>query len=118
MTDLEELKIYKQYVELIHYTLEILEKYPKKERFSLTNEIKNTTMRGMKLIICAQKAFQKQRRMEILHELDVELKFLKVLVRVSYKKKYINNKNYGAWSRKLSNISNMMGAWIKSCQSQ
>ena len=35
MDDLESLIIYKQYVELIYYTLSILLKYPKSERFSL-----------------------------------------------------------------------------------
>lgn len=116
MNDLENLKIYKQYVELTYYTFEILEKYPKKERFALSNEIKTTTLDGMKIIIKAQKEFSKTRRIEILHTLDSNLKFLKVLIRISHKKKYINNKNYASWSKKLANISNMMGAWIKSCQ--
>lgn len=118
MNDVEDLKIYKQYVELIYYTFEIIEKYPKKERYALSNIIKNTTLEGMKLIIRAQKEFQKQRRVEVLHQLDVQLKYLKVLIRVSHKKKYINSRNYAAWSKKITNISNMMGAWIKSCQNQ
>ena len=41
---------------------------------------------------------------------------LKVLVRLSYKRKYINSRNYGAWSRYLANISNLMGGMIKQCQ--
>lgn len=116
MNDLEDLKIYKQYVELIYYTFEILEKYPKKERFALSNEIKTATLEGIRKIIQAQKEYQKQKRLETLHQLDLNLKYLKVMIRISYKKKYINNKNYASWSRKLTNISNMMGAWIKSCQ--
>jgi len=40
----------------------------------------------MQLIIKTKKEFQNQRRVEILHQLDVQLKYLKVLIRVSYKK--------------------------------
>ena len=86
MNHLEDLKIYKQYVELIYYTFQIIEKYPKKERYALSNVIKNTTLEGMQLIIKTKKEFQNQRRVEILHQLDVQLKYLKVLIRVSYKK--------------------------------
>ena len=50
--------------------------------------------------------------------LDVDLKVLKVLVRVSYKNKYINIKNYTAWSKKITNIGNLLGGWINSCLKQ
>ncbi len=39
--DVEDLKIYKQYLYLIYYTEMILEKYPKKEKLSLVTNIKN-----------------------------------------------------------------------------
>ena len=115
MDDLEALVIYKQYVELIYYTLSILLKYPKSERFSLAQDIKNTTYDGLKDIIYAQKEFDKKKRLAYLNELDASLKIIKVLIRVSHKKKYINSKNYTVWSKKLTNISNLNGGWIRSC---
>lgn len=116
MIELENLIIYKQYVELIYYTLGILMKYPKSERFSLAHDIKKVTYKGLYRIIYAQKEFNIKERLHYLNELDAQLKLLKVLIRISYKKKYINLKNYTAWSKKITNISNMTWGWIKSCQ--
>lgn len=118
MNDLEELMIYKQYLELIYYTEKITIKYPKSEKLSLVSNIKNTTYNGMKKIIDAQKEYNKSKRIILLNELDTELKMLKVLIRVSYKNKYINSKNYSSWSKKLFNISNLLGGWINSCLKQ
>ena len=118
MSDLEKLIIYKQYIELIYYTENITIKYPKNEKSSLVATIKNNTYSGMKKIILAQKEYNHSKRLNILNELDTDLKMLKVLIRVSYKSKYISSKNYSAWSKKIFNISNLLGAWIKSCLKQ
>ena len=118
MNDLETLIIYKQYVELIYYTQDILIKYPKSEKYALATEIKNITYEGLKCIINTHKEFNKGKKLAFLNELDVNLKMLKVLIRISYKRKYISSRNYTAWSKKLTNISNLMGGWIKSCATQ
>lgn len=43
---------------------------------------------------------------------------LKVLVRVSYKKKYITIRNYEAWCRKINIVGTFLGGWINSCVKQ
>ncbi len=118
MIDLENLEIYKQYVELIYYCTSLVMKYPKSERFCLAQDIKNVTYAGLRDVIYAQKEYNTKERLHLLNELDANLKILKVFVRISYKKKYINIRNYTAWSKKLANISNMTWGWIKSCQKQ
>lgn len=118
MNELENLMIYKQYIELIYYTEKITIKYPKCEKLSLVTSIKNNTYDGMKKIILAEKEYNKSNRLSILNELDTDLKMLKVLIRISYKNKYINSNNYAAWSKKIFNISNLLGGWIKSCLKQ
>lgn len=115
-SNLEELIIYKQYLEMIYYTEMITEKYPKVEKYSLVSEIKRNTYQGMKLIIRGEREFVKSKKIEYLKELDVVLKMLKVLIRVSYKRKYINIKNYSAWSKKITNIGNLLGGWIVICR--
>lgn len=116
MNDVEGLMIYKQYMELIYYMENIVLKYPKCEKLSLVSNIKNNTYLGMKKIIMANKEFNKGKRINILNDLDTDMKVLKVLIRLSYKKKYINGNNYRAWSKKISNIGNLLGGWIKSCR--
>ena len=111
--ELDELKIYKQYVEMIYYTEMILKKYPKSERFSLVTSIKNKTYEGLECIIRVYKVFEKKEKYKYLNELDVYLKTLKVLIRVSYKNKYISSKNYSAWIKKITNINNLMLGWFK-----
>ena len=108
--------IYKQYMELIYYMENIVLKYPKCEKLSLVSNIKNNTYLGMKKIIMANKEFNKGKRINILNDLDTDMKVLKVLIRLSYKKKYINGNNYRAWSKKISNIGNLLGGWIKLCR--
>lgn len=116
MTQVEDLTIYKQYLELIFYTESILEKYPKCERFAIVTTIKNTTYEGMKEILSAFKVYTKEEKLHELNILDTDLKMLKVMIRLSYKRKYISSKNYGAWSKKIANIGNLLGGWMKSCQ--
>ena len=116
MNDLEGLMIYKQYLELIYYVENITLKYPKYERDGLVFRIKNITYDGIKDIIYANKEFNKGKRVIILNNLDINLKMLKVMIRVSYKKRYISIRNYNAWSKKIYNINNLMFGWIKSCQ--
>ena len=110
--------IYKQYLEMIYYTENITIKYPKNEKNNLVSYIKNKTYNGIELIIKAQKERDKNKRLLILNQIDTNLKMLKVLIRISYKKKYINSTNYGAWSKKIYNIGNLLGYWINKCLKQ
>lgn len=118
MKEVEDLIIYKQYLELIYYTETITEKYPKSVKLSLVTMIKNNTYEGMKNILTAYKEYELKNKLANLNRLDINLKMLKVLIRVSYKKKYISIKNYYAWSKKICNIGNLLGGWINKCQRQ
>lgn len=117
-SDIESLVIYGKYLDLISYTEMILKKYPKCERFALATVIKNKTYEGMECVICAHKYYDKSKKLDALCELDIKLKMIKVLVRVSYKNKYITVQNYRAWSFKLANVGNLLGGWINSCLKQ
>lgn len=110
--NVEELKIYKQYVELLYYTENILIKFPKSERFSLCTQIKNTTYDGLRNIIICYKSYEKKEKINALNQLDVNLKMLKVFIRLSKRKKYINAKNHTAWVKKVTNITNLMAGWM------
>lgn len=113
--DIEELDIYKNYIDLIYYTEMITRKYPKYEKFCLVNDIKCRTYKGLELIIRCYKLYKREDKLKLLNELDVLIRCIQVFVRVSYKNKYITNNNYFAWSNKLFNIGNLLGGWINSC---
>ena len=114
----EDIKIYKTYLDFICYIEMLTEKYPKNIKNSFVPIIKKSLYAGMKNILFAYKVFEKQEKLTKLSELDINLKMLKVYARISYRKKYINIRNYEAWSRKLNNISIALGGWINSCLKQ
>jgi len=72
----------------------------------------------MKKIILSAKEINKSKRIIILNELDVDLKMLKVYIRIAFKNKYISATNYGAWSRKITDVNNLLFGWIKRCLKQ
>lgn len=112
-----ELLIYKKYSDLYYYAYNLLEKYPKKERFGLASDIKNSMNETLRNIMYAQKVGTKY-KMEYLNKIDAELLYQRFSVRFSYNKKYISPNNYKTWSLKIEEIGRMLGGWIKSCQKE
>ena len=55
----EDIKIYHTYIDLIAYIEMITEKYPKNTKLGLVSKIKETLYDGMKNILSAYKAFDK-----------------------------------------------------------
>ena len=112
---LEEMEIYKKYTDLYYYTYLITDKYPKYEKGGLVEDIKHSVYKGFTCLVAAHKNYNKVERLKYLNKMDTELKVLKMLVRISYKRKYISIQNYEAWSRKITYTANLMGGWIRSC---
>lgn len=110
------LVIYQKFTNLIYYSKNLLNKYPKSERFDLCNDIKNVLYKNLRNIIFAWKAYTNQEKLKNLRETDVDLIFLKSLITISYKYEYISQKNYMVWNEKVSEIGKLLGSWIKSCQ--
>ena len=109
------LKIYQKYLELIYYSNNIVRKYPKSERFTLVQEIKNSLYTGLRNLMYSIKLYNKNDKLRYLNEFDINLTLLKVQVRLSYKYQYITLQNYQSWSSLITEICNMLGGWINSC---
>lgn len=110
-----KLLIYQKYLELIYYTNDLVRKYPKSERFTLVQEIKQALYSGLRYLMYAIKSYNRNDKLKYLNELDITLNLLKVHLRLSYKYKYISMQNYTTWSSKITDICNMLGGWINSC---
>ena len=115
-TNNKSLKIYQKYLELIYYSNDIVRKYPKCENFALVKEIKNSLYVGLRNLMYAIKTYNKNDKLKFLNELDINLSLLKVQTRLSYRYKYISMQNYQSWSNLITDICNMLGGWIVSCQ--
>ena len=112
----KSLKISQRYLELVNYSNDIVRKYPKCENFALVQEIKNSLYLGLRNLMYAVKSFNKKDKLQHLNELDINLSLLKVQIRLSYKYRYISLQNYQSWSTIITDICNMLGGWILSCQ--
>ena len=117
-SSVEETRIYHIYLDFILYLEMITEKYPTSTNMGIVSTIKNSSYDGIKYILLAYKAFDKKEKLKYLNELDINLKMQRVFARISYKRKYINIRNYEAWSRKINLISMSLGGWINSCLRQ
>lgn len=117
-SNIEETKLYHVYLDFIMYIEMITEKYPSNTKNTIVKQIKDDLYQGMRYILLAYKAFDKKDKLGYLNQLDITIKMLKIYSRISYKKKYINIKNYEAWSRKINNICIGIGGWINSCLKQ
>jgi hypothetical protein len=72
------------------------------------------------LLIAASKKYYKK---TTLQEIDVELQFLRTMVRLASELRYsstdapfLSLKKYEIWSKQLNEIGKMLGQWIKNNQ--
>ena len=100
---LNDLVLYKKYVDLMYYVYKLSVKYPKSEKSGIVIDIKNNLSLGLNNIIY----FHKTNKILYLDYLDNNLKVSLVLYRISYKMKYISNKNYLSFSKKITIIDNI-----------
>lgn len=112
MKNINSLIIYKSMINLIYYSESLLKKYPKIERNMLVNDIRSINYEIIKLIIRGYKEINKSKKYYYLNEIDVNLKLYMVYIRISYKSRYINSRNYGSWSRMITNVSNLLYGWL------
>lgn len=98
---------------MIQYGYVSLRQFPKSEKYSLANDIKESMYKVLEYIIIADKKYYKKTTIQ---ELDVELAKLKVFVRLSKDLQFISIKKYEVWSGHLVEIGRMIGGWLKSAK--
>lgn len=108
---------YEKITMLIYYSKNLLNKYPKCEKFDLCTDIKQILYRSLRNVVFAWKEYSNENKLKYLREIDVDLVVLKSLVKISYNFQYITGKNYMTWNEHISEIGKLIGGWIKSCQS-
>ncbi|WP_196590609.1 diversity-generating retroelement protein Avd [Pectinatus frisingensis] len=110
---LDDLIILSKLEELDAYSDKKLLQYPKYERFVLCAEIRKTLLEIMHLTIRAAKRYYKK---TTLQELDIEIDYLRRLIRKSKAMQYIDYHTHEVWVEKVDEIGRMAGGWIISVQ--
>lgn len=107
----EDFKLLQKVQDMMVYAYPVLHQYPKVEKFSLANDIRNCMNMILELTITEEKRSSKKATLE---KLDVENEKLKVYIRLSHLLKYIDKHRYGVWEAKVVEIGKMIGGLIKS----
>jgi hypothetical protein len=94
-----------------------IDHFPKKSREVLGRKIESTILELLELISQASFAEQNQKINNLLNA-SVKLDFLKVLFRLTFDLKIIDQKKYIFLEEKLQEIGRMLGGWIKSIKSK
>jgi hypothetical protein len=85
-------------------------KFPKKQRFVLGQEIEKTAIKFLKLIIKANYSIKKT---VILYEASIEINLFLILIRFSKDLQFLSKKQYEFAVSQTNEISKMLGGWLK-----
>lgn len=107
---MQEFVILTKLEELDAYSHNALIQFPKHEKFVLCAAIRQTLSDIIKLVVRAGKRYHKKTTFQ---DLDIEIEYLRCLIRKSHRLKYINIHRYDIWTNHINEIGKMAGAWIK-----
>ncbi|MFA6423551.1 MAG: diversity-generating retroelement protein Avd [Patescibacteria group bacterium] len=91
----------------------IVRLFPREEKYTLGEKIKEALTNILELFIEAEFC-PKNLKGAILEKASVRLDFLKLLIRMSYDLKLINEKRYISIEENLQEIGKMLGGWLRS----
>lgn len=106
-----DLEVYKHAEELLYRIYPVLTNFPKAEKFSLCQEIKNNFFQLLTHISLGNSV--KSKRKTYLQEADGYLQTLKVLIRLSVKRRYISKGFFKDIDLELTVINKMLSAYIR-----
>lgn len=108
-----DLEVYRRSENFLYKIYPRLVNFPKSEKFSLCQHIKDNLFNLLKNIQLANSV--KSKRKTYLQEADGHLQILKVLVKLSNQRKYISVGLFKELDLELTEINKMLTGYIKSC---
>ena len=106
-----KLEVYRRSEELLNKIYPALNNYPKFEKFSLVAEIKSAFYNLITNIALADAV--RSKRKTYLQEADAHLQVIKVLMKLSLRRRYISKGLYRDVDSELSQVGKMLSAYIK-----
>jgi len=106
----EDYPLFVKWLDATDWILDTIEKYPKSVRFTISGRIGNITLDVMEGII---EAIYTRDRTHILERLNLDIEKLRVMFRISHKRKYISKRQYEHVSEMLDDTGKMLGGWKK-----
>ena len=105
-----ELPVFVKWMEFLKWFLPVLEKFPKKSRFTITNRVENMALDIVELLVEARYSREKR---SLLKKTNLYLEKIRILLRVSYEIKIMPTKSYNFASKNINEVGMMIGAWLR-----
>ncbi len=98
----------------ITWLIPVLESFPRSQRFLLGDRLQTLAMDTVALIVEA--TYQKLPQSTLLR-VNLLLEQQRVFIRLAYNLKHIDVRRYEFAARKIDELGQSIGAWIKACKS-
>jgi hypothetical protein len=95
-----------------------LQRFPKAERFSICQEIKQTMSRVIMNSIRSNVKTRSDVRLAIYEDIDADLKYMLVLTSVSRSQKYVTEGKAMQWQDKVAEMGRILGGLIKAARTR
>lgn len=107
----EDFPLFVKWFEATDWILDMVEKFPKSVRFTISGRIANLALDVMEGIV---EAIYTKDRSHILDKTNLYIEKLRVMFRLSYKRRYLSGQQYEYVSGVLDETGKMIGGWKKS----
>lgn len=107
-----DLPIFRDTTDLVSYIVDVVEKFPKKYKFTLGDKLMNTSLALFEYIQLANRAgTNKESRAKYLSGFLIKFELLKVIIRICEEKKIVSLKQAAHLALLTTKISKQATAW-------
>jgi hypothetical protein len=105
-----DLPIFAKWLEFLYWLVPVIEKFPKRVRFTLSNRIENLAFDIVEDLVEARYSRDKR---PVLQNANLRLEKMRVLLRISHQLQFLSHNSFEHAIRQLAEVGGMLGGWIK-----
>ncbi|HNE30051.1 MAG TPA: diversity-generating retroelement protein Avd [Saprospiraceae bacterium] len=99
--------------DLLKYSLPVLERLPKSQKFTLGDRVQNHLSDLLEMLLEAYYLPAPDKR-PLLYRVNLKLEVLRHFYRLAYERGHYNSLVYKDFSQRVDEIGRMVGGWLKS----
>jgi len=108
---IDQLIIFQKFYDLFVYTHKTVARFPKSQRFLLSNQLLQTNIEMIRLTIIAN---SKPDRQEEQKQISIQLDLFRIYVRLAKDVNFLSIKKYERLSKLINEIGKLLNGWTKS----
>lgn len=105
-----DLPIFTKWLEFLYWLQPVIEKFPRRVRFTLSNRIEYLLLDVIEDLVEARYSRDK---ISVLKHVNLQLEKMRVLLRISHQRQFLSHNAFQHAIRQLAEIGSMLGGWIK-----